>query len=242
MLRAVFAFSENDVWAGTSGPYHWDGVQWRTFNLNGSFNGYVNKIWGTSSRDIYIVGTNGSIAHYNGVSFQKIESGTTLDIQDIWGAKNPVTGETEILAVASNKYLNQGHKLLRIQGTSVTMLPDSGLSWSLSGIWFTPPRHYLIVGDGLFFNGSPFVNSSWVADVNHITTFYTDAIRGTGINDVVIVGVYGEVLHFNGYSWRSFKGVTELGNGQYNAVSIKENLVVTVGDLTPRAIAAIGKR
>ena len=45
----------------------------------------VNKLWGTSSSDLYGVGYNGMITHYNGRTWQKIESGTTTNINDIWG-------------------------------------------------------------------------------------------------------------------------------------------------------------
>src|SRR5690606_5158442 len=49
-----------------------------------------NKIWGTSSNDIYFVGRNGSIVHYNGSpgadGWTKIESGTDLSLSDIWSS------------------------------------------------------------------------------------------------------------------------------------------------------------
>ena len=51
----------------------------------------MNKIWGSSSNDLYVVGNNGKIAHYNGTSWQRIESGTTLNINDIWGDFNEKT-------------------------------------------------------------------------------------------------------------------------------------------------------
>ena len=42
-------------------------------------------IWGTSSSNMYFVGLHGRIAHYIGVEFSEIESGTDLDLTDIWG-------------------------------------------------------------------------------------------------------------------------------------------------------------
>ena len=47
-----------------------------------------------------MVGNNGQIAHYNGTNWQRIESGTTLNINDIWGDYNDKTQEWEILAAA----------------------------------------------------------------------------------------------------------------------------------------------
>jgi len=45
----------------------------------------INKLWGTSSYNLYGVGDKGMIAHYNGSSWQKMESGTTVDLNDIFG-------------------------------------------------------------------------------------------------------------------------------------------------------------
>ncbi|NOZ75675.1 MAG: hypothetical protein GXO90_09965, partial [FCB group bacterium] len=45
----------------------------------------VNKIWGSSPDDIYFVGLNGSIVHYDGSTFRRMESGTEVDLKDIDG-------------------------------------------------------------------------------------------------------------------------------------------------------------
>ena len=48
-------------------------------------NGTIEKIWGNSTSSIYGVGNAGSIVLYNGSQWQRIESGTTTDINDVWG-------------------------------------------------------------------------------------------------------------------------------------------------------------
>ena len=86
LIRSVFAFSENDIWFARGGSLvHFDGVNY--FNdcgMNSFLTGSINKLWGTSSEDLYIVGNSGNIAHYNGTSWQKIESGTDLPLVDIY--------------------------------------------------------------------------------------------------------------------------------------------------------------
>ena len=133
-LDGIFTFSSDDIWLVAGDPIHGDGKNWSDFdirNITGDQNIDVLKGWGTSSSNIYFVGRNGNIVHYNGSSWTKIESGATLPINDIYGAWNSQTNQWEILAVASNKYLNVNKKVLQITPSTATAIPDSGLSWSI---------------------------------------------------------------------------------------------------------------
>ncbi len=89
-LDGIFAFSATDIWMVGSLPIHGDGANWTMYDLRSAVdpNLSLTKVWGSRSNDIYFVGRNGSIAHYNGSSWTKIESGTSIDFQDIWGIKN----------------------------------------------------------------------------------------------------------------------------------------------------------
>src|SRR5208283_3907219 len=78
-LLSIFIFSENDLWVGSNQPMHWNGTSWQTFDLSASiWNGWIYKIWGSSSSNLYIVGGGGSIAHFNGTSWTQITSGTSI--------------------------------------------------------------------------------------------------------------------------------------------------------------------
>jgi len=46
----------------------------------------LDTVWGTSSSDVFTVGTYGTIIHYNGKSWSKMTSGTTDDLFGIWGS------------------------------------------------------------------------------------------------------------------------------------------------------------
>lgn len=87
--KSIFTFNENEIWIAMDGDQIAqleNGIQVHTICLPWSFS--INKMWGSSSNDLYVVGNNGNIAHYNGSQWTKIESGTTLDIYDIWGDFN----------------------------------------------------------------------------------------------------------------------------------------------------------
>ena len=103
-IKAIWAFSENNIVITNGGSIGWfDGIN---VNLdcvvNPLLTGSINKMWGNSSSDLYAVGNNGNIAHYQNGSWRKIESGTTLNINDILGDFNEKTQEWEILVVAAN--------------------------------------------------------------------------------------------------------------------------------------------
>lgn len=200
----------------------------------------TSKIWGNSD-GVYFVGTNGMILHYTGSpngtgTWRRLESGTDVAIQDIWGDGN------EVLAIASNVLsFPRERELLRITGTSATRLSDAGLALDLSSIWFMSQRRYCIVGDGTFWKKS--LNEQiWDGGSSIITTWYENSIRGTSLNNIFIAGAYGELLHFNGVRWKSFRSQTALAFGQYYAVSTKGNLVVAVGQEYPRATVVRGTR
>jgi hypothetical protein len=145
------------------------------------------------------------MGYFNGAQWQKLETGTTLTIQDIWGSKDPTTGTVEILAVASEPfYANRGRRILRISGTGVTTLSDSGITQTLTGVWFSASQGYYVSVGGIF--GKNGLNDiQWLNGLqgSGITIQYLSAIRGNAVNDIFAVGSNGDVLHFNGISWRN---------------------------------------
>lgn len=189
-----------------------------------------------------MVGTNGSIAHFNGTSWEKLESGTTLDIQDIYGAKNEKTGEWEIIAVAGNYYISNDRKILRISENSATSISDNGINWALNGLWFVPGKQYWVVGDGIWNKRLNLNSSKWDDRFFNITTYVTNRIRGTGITNVFFCGAYGDCFHFNGANWHSYRPQTNLSNGQYLSIAVNRNSAFAVGYDYPRAVIARGYR
>jgi len=66
--------------------------------------------------------------------------------------------------------------------------------------------------------------------------------QATGLNDVFMVGSFGEILHFNGISWKSYLNEGTGIIGSYTSVAIKNNLIVVVGGGDDGAIIQIGRR
>jgi len=106
-LEGIFAFSNNDIWVTNGFPIHGDGNTWKMYHLQDmGISVSVSKIWGKNSNNMYFIGIEGNIAHYNGTSWTTIESGTTTDLKDIWGIKNATDTSPLILTSASNRFSN----------------------------------------------------------------------------------------------------------------------------------------
>ena len=240
-LKAIWAFSENSMVITNGGSIGWfDG---NTVNLdcrvNSLLTGAINKIWGTSSEDLYVVGNNGTIVHYNGTLWSRIESGTELHISDIWGQKT-VNGNYEIICVASDYSQWLGTKVLEITDNNVLEINNVGLPQSsLYAVWFVPGRSYFVAGDGFY--SVKKLGERWIKEVT-LPPYSKTGIRGDGLNDIVVSGAYGLLMHFNGLSWKTFFNMPYL-SGSYGEVKIKGDIIVSTGGLNNgQAIITIGRR
>jgi hypothetical protein len=202
--------------------------------------GSINKIWGSSSSNLYVVGNNGNIVHYNGTVWSRIESGTDLQFLDIYGANDSKTGEQQILAVCTRNY-PLGKGIYSIEGNTATEISSYPIQWELFGVWFIPNRHYYVDGSGIY-EKKFLTDSTWKNGPLDITHYGTSGIRGNDINDVFVAGSFGEFLHFNGVSWKSYINDTGLSNGGYGRVAVENNLVVTVGLNNNQALVLFGRR
>jgi hypothetical protein len=237
-LTSIFVFDEHDIWLGAGGGlFRKNGQNWQVILLGVEVfpASPVNKIWGRSSSDVYIVGNGGNIAHYNGSSWRKIESGTSLDIYDIYG-------DGEEVFAAGTSFQTAGRTFLRLFTNRSQSLSTTPIQWSIQSLWFQPNRRYYVVGSGIY-EKRQLTGSLWRNKPLDITTFYTTCIRGNDINDVLVVGAFGEVLHFNGVSWRSYRATQTAISGSFGDIALKGKLAMLTGGLNNgRAIVAIGRR
>jgi hypothetical protein len=209
--NAIFALDSNDIWSATSAAYHWNGNIWEVFgvqNSNWEFNGYVRSIWGTSSNNLYFVGDNGSIVHYDGTSFTRLESGTEVDLEDLDGT---LDGEHVFVSGWNLAGDNNTSPLLHLHDGVVDMLYESTYPWGNADDWGRIEA-LEVIGDTVYLATW---GRDWIA-YNYRTGEYVEHgketlpgfndlqirdIRSNGRNDLVAVSAFGEVLHFNGADW-----------------------------------------
>lgn len=243
-LDGIFGFSLSDIWlVGEGAPIHGDGTSWTLYQLWDmgtllSTDGSVLSLWGSGATDMYFVGTKGCVVHYTG-NWQKLTSGTTLDIMDIWGGTDPNTEIPVMLAAATGASPADGSKILTIEGSTITLQPTSSLSWSLSSVWFDYGRRTYVVGGGIWYIDP---GESWQGGTLDLTTYYSIRVRGTAANDVFVIGAYGDILHYNGSTWINYHSQTGLVNGAYGGICVRKNLVIVVGEEFPSPVITIGRR
>jgi hypothetical protein len=194
-LTAIMAFSSNDIWVGGTVPYHWNGISWRAeLGMVGIFASWINKIWGRSSSDLYIVGNNGNIAHYNGSSWRRIETGSTATLWDIWGIN------TEIYACGFRNSPPPAESiLLKLTGDRVqalTLPPN----FTPRALWFSNPHRLFIHNSRAGRTIVKRADSSWIQMSPHATQASITSLRGTNANDIFGVGSR-RIEHYNGETW-----------------------------------------
>ncbi|MHB8132171.1 MAG: hypothetical protein ACYDEX_24710, partial [Mobilitalea sp.] len=126
-----------------------------------------------------------------------------------------------------------------IENNSTIAQSTNGLPWSLSSIWFSKGRKYYMAGDGIY-EKNKLTDQKWKNKLG-ITNYYINRIRGNDINDVIAVGAYGETLHYNGKTWKSYMASTYVDGG-LKSVSIKNNTIAAVGTKGRQAVVIIGRR
>lgn len=247
----IYAFSSDDIWFCSGGIHHYNGKEIRSFWVN-RFPGNkyaildsgqsVEKVWGTSDTNIWAVGRHGSIVHYDGTSWQKLESGTIQDLQDIWGAKNSITEEYEILAIAGNIYESYDKEILKINSNNVEEISTEGINWALDAVWFDPGRVYYAVGAGIYSKKTMDKKEIWTGPGLGVTRYSSHAVRGNHAHDVFVAGAFGDVLHYNGINWYSYHSSTALSQGSYYSIAVYKDWVFAVGHNYDKAVILRGKR
>lgn len=236
---SIFAFGPNDIWIAAGNVFHFNGIEWS--QQRGELAGFCNKIFGSSSSDIYFVGDDGKIVYFNGLSWRNVVSNTKLNIYDIYGCENNRTNKYDIYAVASNLFVSYDKRVLKFESGLIDSIPSTNIPYSIHGIWLSNSQKCFIAGAHIYNKDKKQLASfsPWIQ--NAVSSNYLFDITGNTENDIMSVGGNGEVIHFNGYDWKSFKNVTMI-NGNYSQVSIKGNVCGVVGSTGSNAVITMGLR
>ncbi len=233
-IQSVLTFNANDILFCGNGILHWNGTIYEPFPIRTSVWGeyQINKIWGINNDNFYIVGNVGNIAHYQNGNWQKIQSGTTTNLNDIWGIDDSAANSSLILSTVSSRYQRGDYKLLSISDDNA----GEFINWPytrLYGVWFLSRRKIYVVGDGAYL----YVNDS-LSSVNLPSNYFLTRVKGSGLSDVYIAGCCNTLFHFNGIRWHKINGIY----GNYEGLDVKGNLVVAVGWTGSQGIIIMGRR
>jgi len=220
-IRSIIAFSTNDIWFGAA--IHWNGNNFETKSMNIEFPYRIHKMWGVSSKDFYIVGNSGAIAHYDGQKWTKIESGTDLPINDIFGINN-----NEVFLPACH-IIRSGNdsaekKLMHLNNNNISSEYWPYNTRVVASVWIDEKNMLYTCGGGIF-RRHP--NKIWKEFKIMDRLIMTTRIRGNASNDIYVAGHFGLLLHYNGSTWKQYTQFNEIDI--FHSLDVKDNIAVGVG-------------
>jgi len=221
-------------WANRGFLGHFDGSGWTEYKSNyfyskGDTVYALRAIWGNAPDDVWAVGDNGTIIHWDGVEWRKEiidPSYSQYKFTDVWGFN-----ENEIY-VAGRIYQDEA-ALIKYNGSNwETVIRNSSLA-AFATVW------------GPYSNLIYFIEFNNYAIVNGTTTQFNlpgrlsgvVKIRGSGSNNVFTVGHFGKMFHFNGLVWKRFNELYTYPNSRaLSGCFATENDVFIVGETPVGAI------
>jgi hypothetical protein len=212
-LTTVCAISSDDIWAGSSILYHYNGNIWKGITDGWKIKSSVYKIWGSSPNDVFFVGGQGGIVHWNGKNFITMESGTLLPLYDVYGSS-----PTDIYACGFRSPSTEGilmhsdgknwETVIRCnQNIDQSTLFTTYLLGQFNAVWIDENGDLLTLcqylykyhkGKWNFVEDLP--ENSWKA--TWTTRDWLIAIRGTASNNYFLAGSCGSLLHWNGSTFK----------------------------------------
>jgi hypothetical protein len=241
---AVFAFGADDIWLSTGTAAHWDGHTLTALDLIGANPGAVRRYWGNSSRDLYMVSSEGRFTHFDGSSFSAIPTGVQSYFWDVHGSGDKVY-------IGSYFYDNQ----IRPSGVFTNdksgfrfLFPDASDNSDFQalrdafGVWASPQGTLWALGGPFIFQ--PLVNRNPLPGINQSGNYFY-CIRGNSDSDVWVGGSGGTILHYNGDTWKEYPEASAgFGFVWYRCAAVKGNTVVFGGVAQSHqyAIVTLGRR
>ena len=242
-LISIWYFNENDIWATGGVPIHWDGEKWKFYHLWNmgildNNDGGVEHIWASSPDDIYFVGRNGSIVHYNGSTFSKMNSGTEINLEDVYGIGSHVfaTGSEY-----EDEYSGQSVAMHGRNGQWKTVrheyafYPQKSTDWGkICSSWAYEKYAYYIAYSGLMRYDPENSNLEECFSINEMNTYHLNIIKikGNALNDIIHVNNWAHIVHYNGETWLPIEDVFNQypdGGIDVEGMDFKGDVVAIVG-------------
>ena len=193
------------------------------------------------------------IVHYKNGNWTKLESGTDVNLLDVWGSP-----DGSVVWACGYDRAKPGTFLLRSTGSDFEMAYDGTtnefkiLQDTISGAMtsvYTPneKRIFICTTSGVY--NAPSNTKKEGKRLSFTSGQFPglpNRLRGNGINDFTIVGEYSFIGHYNGYGWRYFDELWT-DDTRFWSVAQKGDLVIAVGSkyLLPwygQAVIYLGRR
>lgn len=206
------------------GIQHYDGSTWTSMDLpelpSGDEGGArLLDVWGSSSNDVYAVGSGGAVLHYDGTGWATTTAGESdlvclfgISKNELYAANNRLVDEPPCFSppcpenrVFSSIFTSDGEAWIEM-----SVIEDKWIRglWGMSGdalfgvgafaeMWeeggMGGIRYYRTI---LRYDGA-----SWIPMIDETTQGTLNDVWGSSENDIFAVGSGGAILHYDGTSW-----------------------------------------
>ncbi|MCF8142736.1 MAG: hypothetical protein K9N21_02325 [Deltaproteobacteria bacterium] len=169
--------------------HSFDCCTWRRQDTPSPLN-HLKGVWGNSASDVFAVGVNGTILHYNGTAWSSMTSGTTSTLNGVWGSSG-----TFVFCVGANG------TILHYNGAVWTSM-DSDTTSNLNGVWGKAGFGVLAVGDNQN-TITQYTGSNWISKTLPGACSSTElfGIWGSASDDIFAVGNLRSFFRSDGYHW-----------------------------------------
>ena len=157
----------------------------------------LKAVWGSGPNDVFAVGAQGTILHYDGATWKPMTSGANADLEGVWGS-----GPQDVFVVGAEGMV------LHYDGTSWSSMPSTTGN-SLEALWGSSAQDVFAVGLGgtiVHYDGA-----GWSTMLSG-TSEPLEAVWGSGPQHVVAVGGdpgsgLGTIfaLRFDGTGWKQME-------------------------------------
>lgn len=161
--------------------------------------GDLTSVFGSSAADVYSVGSNGAILHYDGSTW-KLADTVPASLTAVWSSS-----PEDVYVAGGGSWASQN--AFHYDGNSWATLTN--VSGPFTGIWGSSSADvYLLTPlTSFYYNGLRIVNnvfhfdgSNWSLTSTR-TTRPARAIWGSSSSSIYVAGDGGSIIHFNGVEW-----------------------------------------
>jgi hypothetical protein len=102
---------------------------------------HLRAVWGSSATDVFVVGLDGTILHYDGTTWSPLDAKTSTYFYGVWGA-----GANDVYVVG-NPIFKADEAIFHYDGSTWTTLPPPKTTIGYFGIWASGAKDVWAVGN-----------------------------------------------------------------------------------------------
>ncbi len=193
-ILRIWGAADDDLWGVGLGIYHSTGGSWNLIN-DVPQDTILRGVWGSDEDNVFAVGFDGTILHYDGHAWTRMRSPTARDLFAVWG-----NDRGDVYAAG------EFGTLLHFTGAGWSELEPTGVD-TLEAVWGSDPWNVYVGGGTLGayqlvrFDGEGFT----VVASGNVGQQTITSIHGAGEDDIFAVGLgtgsTGVALRYGGVSW-----------------------------------------